>query len=85
MAIAIINEEKFKRAKETVRDKEGNADDQALLVEYIRIGGKVIEGSNDQIERTPKMYGIYDKKKKVALKTKPTTMAKKKAKKGKKK
>ncbi|GAG03808.1 unnamed protein product [marine sediment metagenome] len=84
MAYALVNKEKYLRAKAVAGD-----DDQKLLEEYQRIGGKTIESTNEVIEVTRKMVGIYDKgrkssKKKIMAKGKKANKPAKKGKKGKK-
>ena len=48
MAIAIISREKWEMAK-------------GSLEEYKKLGGKVFEGTNEEVERFPKFIAILDK------------------------
>ena len=59
-AIAILSKEKYLRAKKVA------GDDQVKLVEeYKKLTPAWVEGSNEEIERTPKYIGFFDEEKKA--------------------
>lgn len=74
MAKAFLSDGKYRRVKEAI----GLEDPKKFAEEYLRIGGIMVEGTNEEIKGMHKFAAIYD-----AKKPKKTTMAKKK--KGKKK
>lgn len=79
MAIALLNKEKYLRAKRVAGDN-----DEKLAEEYKRIGGFYVEGPNKVIKDHVKIYGVYDKGAKKGAKKQTKKQTKKKAKKAKK-
>ena len=71
MAIALLNEEKYNRAKLVAGE-----DNEKLVEEYKRIGGAFTEGTNSEIDTTRKVIGIFDPE--PAEKPKPAKKSKKK-------
>ena len=65
MAIALLNKEKYLRAKRVAGD-----DEKKLVEEYKRIGGLYVEGPNEVIKDCAKIHGVYDKKKRAKKKSK---------------
>lgn len=59
MAYAILLEDKWRRAQE-----EAKATGKCAFEIYKRIGGRFVEGSNEEIEGLYKVAGIFDEIKK---------------------
>jgi hypothetical protein len=72
MATAFLSEGKFRR----IQEKIGLEDKKKFIEEYKRIGGRFVEGTNEEIEGMYKFSAFFDTKAKA--KVKPKSKAKKK-------
>ena len=71
MAYAILNSEKFKRAEVIVKKEGGD-----IVEVYKKLGGSLVEGTNEEVERTKKYTAIFDEAKKDMKKSKKLGKAK---------
>jgi len=76
MAKALLNINKYREA-----EVEAGPEMEDILAAYIAKGGKVVEGTNEEIESMPKAQAIYDEvKKKVKKAVKKAVKSSKKKK-----